>query len=132
MAVVKINALEIPEGAGDELVGRFLPRLEELSKVEGFEGFELLRPTGDTESRWFVYSRWASEEAYQAWRTGDVFARGHAGPGGPGGGGEEGEAPRRPVAMGSSLLEFEVAAAAGPAEDCARQIREPAPAVAEE
>lgn len=114
MAVVKINALEIPEGHGDELVSRFLPRLEELSTVDGFEGFELLRPTSDTETRWFVYSRWASEEAYQAWRTGDVFARGHADQGGEGGDG--GEPPRRPVAMGSSLLEFEVAAAAGPAE----------------
>lgn len=114
MTVVKINALEIPEGRGDELVGRFLPRLEELSTVPGFEGFELLRPTAETESRWFVYSRWASEEAYEAWRSGDVFARGHAGQGGPGAGG--GERPQ-PVAMGSSLLEFEVAAARGPAQD---------------
>ncbi len=113
MSVVKINALEIPEGRGDELVGRFLPRLEELATVEGFEGFELLRPTSDTETRWFVYSRWASEEAYQAWREGDVFRRGHAGQGGP----EGGEQPRpQPVAMGSSLLEFEVAAATGPAD----------------
>ncbi|MEM8905910.1 MAG: antibiotic biosynthesis monooxygenase [Actinomycetota bacterium] len=121
MSVVKINALEIPEGRGDELVGRFLPRLEELSTVDGFEGFELLRPTGGEETRWFVYSRWESEEAYQAWRTGDVFARGHAGPGGPGGpggghGGETGGERPQPVAMGSSLLEFEVAAVAGPAE----------------
>ncbi len=113
MSVVKINALEIPEGRGDELVGRFLPRLEELATVPGFEGFELLRPTGEAETRWFVYSRWTSEEAYEAWRSGDVFARGHAG---QGGGGEGGEQPRpQPIAMGSSLLEFEVAAARGPA-----------------
>ena len=113
--MVKINALEIPEGRGDELVGRFLPRLEELATVPGFEGFELLRPTGEAETRWFVYSRWASEEAYEAWRSGDVFARGHAG---QGDGGESGGEPQRPqpIARGSSLLEFEVAAARGPAE----------------
>ena len=132
MSVVKINALEIPEGRGDELIGRFLPRLEELSTVPGFEGFELLRPTSEAETRWFVYSRWASEEAYQGWRTGEAFARGHAGSGGAGpseagsgdagsggagSGGNDDEAPRpRPIAMGSSLLEFEVAAQRGPAD----------------
>ncbi|MGF1597875.1 MAG: antibiotic biosynthesis monooxygenase family protein [Acidimicrobiales bacterium] len=141
MAVVKINALEIPPQAGEEIVKRFSARLDELSRVEGFQGFELLRPTGDAESRWFVYTRWADEEAYQAWRTSDVFARGHAAPGGPpsssgqsghpGGhpgaeaGGHPGGQPgaeagghpgdQQPVAMGATLLEFEVAVSADPA-----------------
>lgn len=140
MAVVKINALEIPPQAGDEVVKRFAARLDELSTVAGFEGFELLRPTGEAEPRWFVYTRWADEDSYQAWRTSETFARGHAQPGGPGGSGEGGhpgggsgpegaghpgstgghpggaehEGAARPVAMGATLLEFEVALGATP------------------
>lgn len=133
MSVVKINALNIPPQAGDEVVKRFTARLGELSRVDGFEGFELLRPTGENEPRWFVYSRWRDEAAFQAWRTSDTFARGHAGatgsaegsagghpggghPGGghPGGGHPGGGPAGGPVATGSELLEFEVAVAADP------------------
>ncbi len=129
MAVVKINALDIPPQAGDEIVKRFSARLDELSTVAGFEGFELLRPTADTESRWFVYTRWADEASYQAWRSSETFDRGHANSDGPGGadgghpgggrpaGGEHNGGARRPVAMGATLLEFEVTLAAIPKED---------------
>ena len=51
MTVVKINALEIPEAAGEEIVKRFAARMESLDGVPGFEGFELLRPTGESERR---------------------------------------------------------------------------------
>ncbi|MCL4115047.1 UNVERIFIED_CONTAM: hypothetical protein GTU68_008290 [Idotea baltica] len=99
MSVVKINALEIPPQAGDEIVKRFTARMNSLTDVAGFEGFELLRPTGETESRWFVYTRWADQPSYEAWRDGD-------------GDGSEAEAPRKPVSMGATLLEFEVAVSA--------------------
>ena len=56
MTVVKINALEIPADAGDEIVARFTARMNSLTEVAGFGGFELLRPTGDAETRWFVLS----------------------------------------------------------------------------
>ena len=42
MSVVKINALEIPPQAGDEIVKRFTARMTSLADVAGFEGFELL------------------------------------------------------------------------------------------
>ncbi len=138
MSVVKINALAIPPQAGDEVVKRFTARLGELSKVDGFEGFELLKPTADNEPRWFVYSRWRDEAAFQAWRTSDTFNQSHAGQGGPGGapaaGGHPGAAAGHPgaagghpgaagghpgaggpVATGSELLEFEVTVSAEPA-----------------
>lgn len=100
MTVVKINALEIPPQAGDEIVKRFAARMEGLADVAGFEGFELLRPTGETETRWFVYTRWADQSSYEGWRDGDGARNSHAQ--------TEGEAPKPPVSMGASLLEFEV------------------------
>lgn len=94
MAVVKINAIEVPEGAGPELEKRFAARAGTVENQPGFLGFQLLRPVkGD--SRYFVVTQWASEDAFAAWRDGDARAA-HAG-----------EA-RKPVATGASLLEFEV------------------------
>ncbi len=111
MTVVKINALDIPPQAGDEIVKRFTARMDSLSDVAGFEGFELLRPTGDTETRWFVYTRWADQAAYEGWRDGDGARNAHAQP--DSAGGDDGAAPP-PVSMGATLLEFEVEVAAGP------------------
>jgi hypothetical protein len=71
VAVVKINAIEVPEGAGPELESRFAHRLHAVDGQPGFLSFELLRPVAG-ESRYFVGER------------------------------------ARPVASGSSLLEFEV------------------------
>jgi len=105
MSVVKINALEIPPQAGDEIVKRFTARLDSLADVAGFEGFELLRPTGESEPRWFVYTRWADQASYEAWRDGDGARASHAQA-------EGDEAPRKPVSMGATLLEFEVAVSA--------------------
>ena len=101
MALVKINALEIPPQAGEEIVKRFAARMDALKDVGGFEGFELLRPTGDAETRWFVYTRWADQASYDAWRDGDGARNAHAQPS------DGGQAPR-PVSMGATLLEFEV------------------------
>ncbi|PKW13878.1 antibiotic biosynthesis monooxygenase family protein [Saccharopolyspora spinosa] len=94
MAVVKINAIEVPEGSGPELEKRFASRHGSVDSAPGFLGFELLRPVKG-EDRYFVYTKWESEEAFQAWASGPAKAA-HAG-----------EA-KNPVATGSSLLEFEV------------------------
>lgn len=118
MSVVKINAIEVPEGRGEELEARFRARAGEVEKMEGFESFELLRPV-EGETRYFVYTRWESEEAFQAWLHSDAFTKGHAGASGgsseptegghghgeghPGGHGSSG-----PVGTGSALLGFEV------------------------
>lgn len=116
MSVVKINALEIPPQAGDEIVKRFTARMNSLADVAGFEGFELLRPTGETEPRWFVYTRWADQSSYEAWRDGDGARASHAGSGDANtddaGDATTADAPRQPVSMGATLLEFEVAVSA--------------------
>ena len=67
MSVVKINAIAVPEDGGPELEARFAARLGAVENMPGFEGFELLRPTAG-EDRYFVYTRWATEDAFQNWR----------------------------------------------------------------
>ena len=97
MSVVKINALTVPADTGDEIVNRFAPAIERLDSFEGFERFALLKPTDDR-SVWFVYTQWASEEAYEGWKNSRSFASSHA---------EGAEKKKKPVATGAELLEFE-------------------------
>src|SRR5918912_620980 len=99
MAVVKIKAIEGPESARPGLEKRFAARHGAVEGSPGFLGFELLRPVkGD--NRYFVYTRWESEEHFQAWANGPA-REAHAGE------------RSQPVASGSSLLEFEVVQSAG-------------------
>ena len=101
MAVVKINAIEVPEGAGPELEKRFANRLHAVDGQPGFISFELLRPvSGD--NRYFVLTHWEDEESFQTWRNGPAIEA-HAGERGRPVGGAHGQ-----VSTGSSLLEFEV------------------------
>ena len=94
MTVVKINAIEVPPGAGPELEKRFSNRAHAVDGQPGFLGFQLLRPVkGD--DRYFVVTQWESEEAFQTWAAGPAIAA-HAGE------------RANPVSTGSSLLEFEV------------------------
>lgn len=98
MSVVKINAIAVPPGAGPELEKRFAARAGAVENQPGFEEFVLLRPT-EGEDRYFVYTRWESEEAFQAWVTSQAFGQGHAKPE---------SADGKPVATGADLLAFEV------------------------
>ncbi|MFT3660127.1 MAG: antibiotic biosynthesis monooxygenase [Gordonia sp. (in: high G+C Gram-positive bacteria)] len=93
MAVVKINAIHVPEGQGPELEKRFAARAGVVEGSAGFLGFQLLRPVkGD--DRYFVVTQWEDEESFQAWAGGDARAA-H-------------KSDRKPVASGADLLEFEV------------------------
>jgi len=96
--VVKINAIDVAPGRGGELEERFAKRAAEVESMPGFLGFELLRPI-EGESRYFVYTRWESEDAFQAWVKSPAFTRGHAQAARDSGGA---------VAHGSALLGFEV------------------------
>jgi len=77
MSIVKINAITVPEGAGDELAERFATRAGTVDGQPGFEGFELLRPT-DGRRQWLVMTRWSDERAFEAWVHSGAFARSHA------------------------------------------------------
>ena len=106
MSIVRINAITVPDGAGDELLRRFEHRVGEVETMDGFESFELLRPTDGT--TWYVYTRWESEEAFMAWVHSPAFARGHA------------EAAEQRVAHGAELLSFDVVLEAAPSKESAR------------
>jgi len=134
MTVVKINAITVPPDGGDELARRFAARAGAVDNQDGFEGFELLRPT-DERTTWLVVTRWRDEEAFEAWRTSPAFGHGHrqaaeaqgaghhhgaageqhAGAEHPHGGAAEHQAGAeqpRPVAVSSELWSFDIAGGA--------------------
>ena len=96
MSVVKINAITVPRERADDLVRRFAARAGEVSKMPGFEAFELLRPTDDRDV-FLVYTRWRSEDDFQAWLTGPAFQQGH-----------KAHNTKGPVGTGSELWQFDV------------------------
>lgn len=101
MSYVAINVLTVPSDAGTTLEERFAKRQGAVDGAPGFEHFELLRPVEGT-SDYLVYTRWASEADFRAWRESQSFGQGHAGasdrPAGTG-----------PAATGSTVWGFEVA-----------------------
>ncbi|WP_052668482.1 antibiotic biosynthesis monooxygenase family protein [Nitriliruptor alkaliphilus] len=122
MSVVRINVLEVPPARAEVLEQRFAARAGEVEKVDGFESFELLRPTDGTD-RYLVVTRWRDHEAFEAWMSSQAFQKGHAQAGGPPaggppageqpGGGHPGGAPGGgPAATGSQLWSFDVVTSA--------------------
>ncbi|MCW2600944.1 MAG: Antibiotic biosynthesis monooxygenase [Frankiales bacterium] len=98
MSYVAINVLSVPEGAGATLEERFAARQGAVDSAPGFEHFELLRPVEGT-TDYLVYTRWASEADFVAWRDGQRVAEGH---------GSQRPEGAKPAASGSSLWAFEV------------------------
>ena len=90
MSIIRINAITVPEGAGDELARRFAARAGSVEGQDGFEGFELLKPTDDRR-QWLVVTRWRDDAAFDAWMNSAAFAEGHGG-GAHGGGAHDGGA----------------------------------------
>ncbi|MFD9243665.1 antibiotic biosynthesis monooxygenase family protein [Streptomyces sp. NPDC059556] len=117
MSIVKINVLTVPAEQREVLEQRFASRAGSVEGSDGFEWFELLRPVEGTD-QYLVYTRWRSEEDFQAWMNGSMKAAhggggAGAGEGGGKGAGEGGERPR-PAASGSTLWSFEVVQQASP------------------
>jgi heme-degrading monooxygenase HmoA len=101
MSIVRINAIEVSEESGDELGHRFAARAGAVDNADGFEGFELMRPT-DGRTTWLVVTRWRDLEAFDAWVASPAFAHGHRGANAPHG------ASQAPVAVHSELWSYEV------------------------
>jgi len=97
VSYVVINAIDVPEGSGEELEGRFARRAGQVSGSPGFEAFELLRPDNpEAGGRYFVYTRWASKSDFEAWMSSRAFGEGHR------------HAGSQPVGTGSQVLAYEV------------------------
>src|ERR1700692_868218 len=103
MTVIKINAITVPDDAGDELAHRFAARAGAVDNQDGFEGFELLKPT-DGRNTWLVGNRWRVEVAFKAWMNSPAFGHGHRSAAER----AVGDAPP-PVGIGSELWSYEVA-----------------------
>jgi heme-degrading monooxygenase HmoA len=99
MPFVAINVLEVPPAMRETLEQRFAARAGEVDRMDGFEHFELLRPAGGQDA-YFVYTRWASREDFEAWLNSAAFGQGHAQASAGG-----------PAATGSQVWTFEVAEA---------------------
>nr|WSX52069.1 antibiotic biosynthesis monooxygenase [Streptomyces sp. NBC_00974] len=121
MSIVKINALTVPAEQREVLEQRFASRAGAVEGSDGFEWFELLRPVEGTD-QYLVYTRWRSEEDFQAWMEGPMKAAhqgggaggGPAGAAGGAGGGAGGAERPKPAATGSSVWSFEVVQQAAP------------------
>jgi heme-degrading monooxygenase HmoA len=132
MSIIRINAITVPAESGDELAHRFAARAGAVDGQDGFEGFELLKPT-DGRTQWLVVTRWRDEAAFEAWLHSPAFAHGHAQaaaagemgahgghPGGAHGGGQGGhpggaEGGQAPVGVASEVWAYEAVVSAGPA-----------------
>ncbi len=101
MSVIKINAITVPADSGDELARRFAGRRGAVEGQDGFEGFELLRPS-DGRTVWLVVTRWRDEAAFEAWTAGQDFAKAHA----HGGDAHGGNGGQRPVGMSAELWSY--------------------------
>lgn len=103
MTIIKINAITVGPDSGDELAHRFAARAGAVDGQDGFEGFELLKPT-DERATWLVVTRWRDEQAFQAWFTSPAFGHGHRSQSER----EGGPAPA-PVGVSSEVWNYEVA-----------------------
>lgn len=104
MTVVKINAITVREGSGDELARRFAKRAGAVDDASGFEGFDLLQPNDDRDT-WLVVTRWEDEASFNAWVSSPAFAHGHRGEHPTGSDQGEGSTPP-PVGVHSELWSY--------------------------
>ena len=77
MSIVKINAITVDRDRFDEFAERFASRAGRVSSADGFESFQLLRPT-DERDVCLVVTQWRSEADFEAWVRSPDFAAGHA------------------------------------------------------
>ncbi|MGK5115555.1 MULTISPECIES: antibiotic biosynthesis monooxygenase family protein [unclassified Geodermatophilus] len=112
MSVVKINAITVPPDKQARFEERFRGRAGAVEETPGFEWFELLRPQEGTD-QYLVYTRWSSQEAYEAWQSSQDFDRAHSG-------GGDTLAPA--AATSSHLWSYEVLESAGPKAGQGQQV----------
>ena len=71
-----MNAVDVPAERAAEFEHRFATRAGKIKDSPGFEAFELLKPADDR-TRYLVYTRWESKDAFEAWVRSADFMAGH-------------------------------------------------------
>lgn len=107
MTVVKINAITVPADSGDELARRFAARAGAVDDQDGFEGFELFKPT-DGRTTWLVVTRWRDDASFEAWLHSPAFGHGHRSAA------DQADDSQPAVGISSELWSYEVAITARP------------------
>ena len=107
MTIIKINAIRVPRESGDELAHRFAARAGAVDDADGFQGYELLKPTDDRD-QWLVITRWRDEESFQAWLASESFTQGHRSAAE-----RQGDTTPKPVASHSEVWSYVVAGGSG-------------------
>jgi heme-degrading monooxygenase HmoA len=103
MSIIRINAITVAPDSGDELARRFAARAGAVDDQDGFEGFELLKPT-DARTTWLVVTRWRDEESFTAWVNSPAFGHGHGSEAAKAGG-----TPPSHIGVSSELWSYEIA-----------------------
>jgi heme-degrading monooxygenase HmoA len=96
MSIVRINAITVSPDRAAEFEQRFAARAGEVSKADGFEAFELLKPT-DGNDVYLVYTRWSTQADFEAWVNSAAFQHGH-----------KAHSSQGPVGTASELWSFDV------------------------
>src|ERR1700759_2231915 len=104
MSIVKINAITVPRERFEEFAERFASRAGKVEQAEGVQAFRGLRPNG-ARDQCLVWTRWRSEEDFQAWLKSADFAAGHS---------QHRE--RGPVGTDSEIWSFDVLERKGPTD----------------
>ncbi len=77
MSIIVTNEITVPASRLEEVAAKFTSNGNKIRHLDGFEGFEVLRPTEPADDRVLVITRWRDESAYLAWRHSEHFAAGH-------------------------------------------------------
>ncbi|MDO5719864.1 MAG: antibiotic biosynthesis monooxygenase family protein [Actinomycetaceae bacterium] len=77
MSVIVTNEITVPSERGEIVAKKFEENARGLDTRDGFEGFELCRPTSPEDDRWLVITRWRDEAAYHAWRDSRHYTHSH-------------------------------------------------------
>lgn len=77
-AFVVISRFRVANGTSQEVRDAFLARPHLVDDVSGFEGMEVLSPTGDSDEFWLL-TRWKDEPSYRSWHHGHAYRESHKG-----------------------------------------------------
>lgn len=80
MSYVRVYTITVPRDKQERFEEHYRGQAEEVSGIEGFERFELLRPQ-HADDPYIVYTRWSTGSAFTKWQSAQDYGRSHSGGG---------------------------------------------------